>query len=101
MIEVKLKEQELISHPTCYAILHKEYYEFQDMMDDPIAFQATNDPDATHCYEAMRQYNQVEFIKAMVKEAEDHVKNNYWELAPTNDVLVGPKVLDSSCSTKL
>ena len=55
VMEVKLKEQELLSHSTCYDSLHEEEYEIQEMMDDPIAFKAMNDPDATHYHEAMRE----------------------------------------------
>ena len=39
------KEQELLSHSTYFDVLHEDDYELQDVMDDPIAFNATNDLD--------------------------------------------------------
>ena len=55
MMEDKLKEQELASNSTCYDILHEEDYELQDMMDDPIAFEAIDNPDNMCYHEAMRE----------------------------------------------
>ena len=70
-------------------------------MDDPIAFKATNDPDAAHCHETMRESDRGKFIKAMVKEVEDHVKHDHCELVRRDKVPAGTKVLDSVWSMKL
>ena len=55
MMEVKITEQDLLSHSTCYEVLHEEDYEIQDGIDDSIAFKATNDPDTVCYHEAMRK----------------------------------------------
>ena len=53
------------------------------------------------CYhEAMMASHRGEFITAIVKEVEDYVNSNYWELVPREKVPTGTKVLDSALSTK-
>jgi len=48
------KEQENMTFSAYYDALHEDDYSTQDMMDDPIAFKATHDPDTMHYHEAMR-----------------------------------------------
>ena len=69
-------------------------------MDDTIAFKAANDPNAMCYREAMRDSRRVKSIKAMVKEVQDHVKHDHWELATRDKVPEGTKVLDSVWSMK-
>ena len=46
-------------------------------MDDPIAFKTKNYPDTINYHEVMREHHRGELIKAMVKEVDDHAKNNH------------------------
>ena len=96
VMEIKLKEQELLSHSTHYDVLREENYETHDMMDYPITFKITNDSDTMCYYEDMREFDRGEFIKAMVKEVEDNVKHDHWELVPRDKVLARTKVIDSA-----
>ena len=100
MVEVKLKEQELLFHSTCDDFLHEEDCEIQDAIDDPTSFDTTNYPSTIHYQEDMRESNRGEFIKAMSKEVEDHANRDYWDLATRDKVPEGTKVLDSAWSMK-
>ena len=57
IMEVKLKEQDLITHSTWHDVLYEEHFEIQDVMHNPIAFKATNDPDTMCYHEDMREFD--------------------------------------------
>ena len=49
----------------------------------PMSFVAKSGKNDTfHIDDAMQQDNQGEFIKAMVKELDQHHKNKHWKLVP-------------------
>ena len=83
-----------------YDALHEEDYKLQDNMIDPIAFKASGDPDTMYYQQAISQPDRLEFIKAIVKEVNDHTENGHWKLIPTSEVPKGTKVIDSVWSMK-
>ena len=46
-------------------------------MDNSIAFKASGDLDTMHYHQAMRVPDQEQFMNAMIKEVEDHVKRKH------------------------
>jgi hypothetical protein len=65
-------------------------------MTDPIAFLArTSDPDTMYFHQAIRQPDCEEFIKAIIGEINDHIKQKHWVLVPRDKVPKGTKILDS------
>ena len=83
-----------------YDVLHEDDYRLQDDMKDPIAFKASSDPDILYYHEAIRAADSKEFLKAIVKEVNDHIEGNHWELIPTEEVPKGTRVLDSVWAMK-
>ena len=90
-------EQELEEY---YDALHKDDYEIQDDMKDPIAFLAKSDRDTMYYHQAMKQPDKIQFQHAMEKEFLDHSRRKYWELCHLDDVPKGTKILDSIWSMK-
>ena len=83
-----------------YDVLHEEDFELQDRMNDPIAFKASSDPDTMYYHEAMSAPDRKEFLKAIIKEVNDHIDNNHWKLVLKSDVPKDVKILDSVWSMK-
>ena len=53
----------------------------------PISFVAKSGKNDTfHFHDAMKQSDRGEFIKAMVKELEQHHRNNHWKLVPRSKI---------------
>jgi hypothetical protein len=70
-------------------------------MSDPIAFLSHHsDPDTMYFHEAIRQPDREEFIKAMIKEINDHIKRKHWILVRREQVPKGTKILDSVWAMK-
>jgi hypothetical protein len=69
-----------------YDAMHKDEYRIQDDMTDPIAFLAKADEDTMYFHQAMKAPEKEEFIKAIVKEMNDHIVAKKWELVPRQDV---------------
>ena len=85
---------------TYYEPLHEEDFKLQDDMKDPIGFKASTDPDTMYYHQAMKAPDKEQFISAIVKEINDHITNNHWQLVPKSEVPAGTKVLDSVWSMK-
>jgi len=85
---------------TYYEALHEEDFKLQDDMADPIGFRANTDPDTIYYHQAMQAPDKEQFIAAIVKEINDHVTNNHWQLVPKSEVPAETKVLDSVWSMK-
>jgi hypothetical protein len=64
--------------------MHEEEYRIHDEMTDHIAFLEKTDEDTIYFHE---------FIKAIVKEMNDHIVSKNWELVPSREVPSGVKVL--------
>lgn len=83
-----------------YEVLHEDDYKLQDEMCDPIAFKATGDPDNMYYHQALKAPDKDEFLKAIIKEVNDHIDGNHWELVPASEVPKGTKILDSVWAMK-
>ncbi len=83
-----------------YYSLHQDDYAIQDQMLNPIAFKASGDPDTMYYHQAIREADKDDFLKAIVKEVNDHIEGNHWELVPRESLPKGAKVLDSVWSMK-
>ena len=55
-------------------------------MRNPIAFRAEMMGDIMYYHQAIRPPDAQEFVKAVINEVEDHVKNNHWELVKRDQV---------------
>jgi hypothetical protein len=60
-----------------YQALLEDDYKMQDHMRDPIAFKASSDPDTMYYHQAIRAPDRDEFLKAIVKEINDHIEGNH------------------------
>ena len=83
-----------------YCSLHEDDYRIQDELTNPIAFLAKADEDTMYFHQAMAAPDKHQFIKAIVKEVNDHIDREHWILIPRNDVPEGVKILDSVWSMK-
>jgi hypothetical protein len=61
-----------------YDAMHEDEYRIQDDMTDPIAFLAKADEDTMYFHQAMKAPDKEEFVKAIVKEMNDHIVANNW-----------------------
>jgi hypothetical protein len=70
-------------------------------MADPIAFLSHHsDPDTMYFHEAIRQPDREDFIKAIIKEINDHINRKHWILVLREKVPKGTKILDSVWAMK-
>jgi hypothetical protein len=69
-----------------YDVMHEDEYRIQDNMTDPIAFLAKTDEGTMYFHQAMKAPDRDEFVKAIVKEMNDHIVSKNWELIPRQDV---------------
>ena len=91
---------ETIAFNSYYEAMHEDDYELQDQMTDPIAFLATNNKDTLYYHEAMKAPDREEFLKAMQKEFDSHMKKKHYELIERDAVPDGEDVLDAVWSMK-
>jgi hypothetical protein len=90
-----------VAYSSYYEALHEDDYKLQDDMSDPIAFLSHHsDPDTMYFHEAVKQPDREEFIKAIIKEINDHIDRNHWVLVPRNKVPKGTKILASVWAMK-
>jgi hypothetical protein len=90
-----------VGYSSYYEVLHEDDYKLQDEMTDPIAFLSHHsDPDTMYFHEAMRQPDREDFIKAVIKEINDHIDRRHWILVPREKVPKGTKILDSVWAMK-
>jgi hypothetical protein len=80
--------------------MHEDNYRIQDEMTDPISFLARTDEYTMSFHQAMKAPDRDEFVKAIVKEMNDHIVSKNWELVPRREVPAGVKVLDSVWAMK-
>ena len=83
-------------HDQYCEVLHEEDYKLQDEMFDPIAFKATSNPDDMYYHQALKEPDKDQFLQAIVKEINDHIEGNHWQLIPISEVVPnGTKILDT------
>jgi hypothetical protein len=83
-----------------YDVLHEDDYRIQDNMRDPVAFMSSTDEDIMYYDQAMWAPDKQIFIKAIVKEVNDHINSKHWILILRSQVPKGVEVLDSVWSMK-
>jgi hypothetical protein len=88
------------SDEASYDALHKDNYALQDAMDNPITFLAQMDADTMYFDQAMQAPDHKEFIKAAIKEVNDHIDRKHWELVPRDQVPKDTKILPAVWSMK-
>jgi len=81
-------------------ILHKDDYRIQEAMKDPISFAGLIEKDTMYYHEAMGAPDREEFIKAIVKEINDHIDGKHWVIINESDVPNDTIILDSVWSMK-
>ena len=64
-------------------------------MSNPIAFHAEMMGDIMYFNQAMTQPDAAEFIKAVVREVDAHIQNDYWILVKRSEVPDGIEVIPS------
>ena len=67
-------------------VFHDDAMEFQELMEDPVSFAASSNPDIMYLNEAMSAPDCHEFRKAMHKEVEAHTNDGNWEIMKISDV---------------
>jgi hypothetical protein len=60
-----------------YDALHEDDYVLQDAMDNPIAFLTQTDADTMYFDQAMQAPDRKEFVKACIKEVNDHIDRKH------------------------
>ena len=91
---------ENITESSYYECMHEDDYRLQDEMRDPIAFQASSDPDTMYWGQAMNEPDAEQFQNAAIKEFNDHSIRNHWELIERINVPTGKTVIPSVWSMK-
>jgi hypothetical protein len=94
------QQRQAIAFQSYYEAMHEEDYLLQDEMMNPIAFLSQANQDTMYFDQAMKAPDSKEFIKAAIKEVNDHIERKHWELIPRNQVPKGIKVLPSVWSMK-
>ena len=61
---------------------HHAEYQNQILMDDPIAFKASTNPDVMYFHKAMRAPDQEQFKQAIVDKVNAHIEGKHWEMVP-------------------
>jgi len=85
---------------TYYEVMHEADYTIQNESNDPISFLAKTDADTMYLYQALREPDRDQFIKAVIREVNNHIKRKHWELIPMSQDPEGHKVLDAVWSMK-
>jgi len=81
-------------------ILHEDDYRIQEAMKDPISFAGLIEKDTMYYHEAMGAPDREEFIRAIVKEINDHIDGKHWVIINESDVPNDAIILDSVWSMK-
>jgi hypothetical protein len=63
---------------------HDWHLQLQDRMSHPVAFHAEMMGNIMYLHQALQQPDAAEFVKAVVKEVNEHVKNGNWQLVQTS-----------------
>ncbi|KAL7475408.1 hypothetical protein ACHAW6_001324 [Cyclotella cf. meneghiniana] len=78
-----------------YAQFHDDHLALQDRMCHPSAFHAEMMGDIMHLHQALKQPDAPQFIQAVIREINGHIKNDHWRLIRREDVPKGHKVTPS------
>ena len=78
-----------------YAQSHDDHLSLQDRMRHPVAFHAEMMGDIMHLHQALQQPDAPQFVQAVVREINGHIKNDHWRLIRRDEVPKGHKVTPS------
>eukprot|EP00957_Ditylum_brightwellii_P120269 9175963-Ditylum_brightwellii.AAC.1 len=67
----------------------------QELLLDPIAFEASSDPDTLYYHQAMAVPDREEFRATIVTEVNGRIDNNHWKLIHISQVPKDAEILDS------
>ena len=76
-------------------LFHDNHLDLQKCMRDPVAFHAEMMEDIMYFHQVIKQSDAREFVKAVMKEVEVHIKDNHWKLVKHSEVSPGMDVLPS------
>jgi hypothetical protein len=76
-------------------LFHDAHLEFQERMQNPIAFHAEVMGDILYLQQALRQPDAKEFVQAVIKEVNGHVDCNNWTLKKRSKVPEDVQILPS------
>ena len=65
----------------------------EELLDDPMAFKASTDPDIMYMHEAVREKDKHKFIEAMEKEVRDQMDNGNFTIVRKSEVPEGKVIL--------
>jgi hypothetical protein len=82
-------------HEHDYDCLHNSHLDLQDCIRHPIAFLAEMMGDFMYQHQALCQSDAKEFVEAVIKRVNGHIKNNHWKLIPCTEVPEGTEVVPS------
>ena len=83
-----------------YAREHDRHLSLQERMRHPIAFHAEMMGDIMYFHQAMKQKDADQFVKAVVKEVNAHIKQKHWKLIPRSEVPEDSEVIPSVWSMR-
>ena len=65
----------------------------EELLDDPMAFKASTDPDIMYMHKAMREKDKQKFVEAMEKEVNDQMNNGNFTIVRKSEVPEGKAIL--------
>ncbi|KAL7479730.1 hypothetical protein ACHAW6_008691 [Cyclotella cf. meneghiniana] len=78
-----------------YTQSHDDHLSLQERMRHPVAFHAEMMGDIMHLHQALQQPDAPQFVQAVVREINGHIKNDHWRLIRRDEVPKGHKVTPS------
>lgn len=95
-----MQSEDVVAFSAYYDAQHEQELQLQDEMEHPLAFMASSNADTMYYDQAIRQPDAPEFVKAIIKEVNDHIEKKHWKLIPREEVPSDAKVLPSVWSMK-
>ena len=94
-------EQCNLAFQSYYKVMHQDDYLLQEkMLKNPVMFMAAGNKDTMYFDQAMREPDANKFIKATIKEVNDHIEHKHWELILHEHIPKGVTILPLVWSMK-
>lgn len=87
------QEEGIVSLYVPWDVFHDMELDFQDLLDDPIAFAASSNPDILYLNEAMSAPDSAQFEEAMSDEVDAHTDHDHWDVIHKSQVPGGIDIL--------
>ena len=101
MVKSQLQQSAVIvAYSSYYEAIHKDDYTLKYELDRPVAFMADNNADTMQFDQAVQAPESAEFTKVCIKEVNNHVKCNHWQIIPRFKIPTGTKILSSVWSLR-